>query len=115
MLKSLGYEIHLKNIFYSVLVGNFHNSFTPKFWELNHSVLKVKSGLVIGAVGWALPTPGGIGTSHFLMLQLFGIYELGEQIGVTFGIISKGTVFIFTILYGFIAIVVKYFTSKISD
>ncbi|WP_299311160.1 lysylphosphatidylglycerol synthase transmembrane domain-containing protein [uncultured Aquimarina sp.] len=63
--------------------------------------------LFVGGVGWAFPTPAGIGTTHFLMLQLFIAYGLGEENGIVFGVVSNGIVFIFTLLYGSIAIGTK--------
>ncbi len=59
--------------------------------------------LFIGGLGWALPTPGGIGTTHYFLLQLFLVYQLSPEAGVTFGILSNGLTFIGTLLFGGIA------------
>ncbi len=56
--------------------------------------------LFIGGIGWALPSPGGIGTTHFLNLQLFLAFQLDPNAGISFGILSNGLTFIGTILIG---------------
>lgn len=63
--------------------------------------------LFIGGIGWALPSPGGIGTTHFFILQLFLLFELSENSGLSFGILSNGATFILTIIFGIIAFVLK--------
>jgi uncharacterized protein (TIRG00374 family) len=61
--------------------------------------------LFIGAIGWALPSPGGIGTTHYFILQLFLAFRLSESAGINFGILSNGLTFIFTILLGIVALI----------
>ncbi|PKQ60490.1 hypothetical protein BZG02_19245 [Labilibaculum filiforme] len=56
--------------------------------------------LFIGGIGWALPSPGGIGTTHFLLLQLFVAFQLDPNAGISFGILSNGLTFIGTIVIG---------------
>jgi len=56
--------------------------------------------LFIGGLGWALPSPGGIGTTHFFLLQLFLAYQLDANAGISFGILSNGLTFIGTIVLG---------------
>jgi len=56
--------------------------------------------LFIGGLGWALPSPGGIGTTHFFLLQLFLAFQLDPSAGISFGILSNGLTFIGTILLG---------------
>ena len=56
--------------------------------------------LFIGGLGWALPSPGGIGTTHFFLLQLFLAYELDANAGISFGILSNGLTFIGTLVLG---------------
>ncbi|MDA8692728.1 flippase-like domain-containing protein [Saprospiraceae bacterium] len=68
--------------------------------------------LFVGAIGWALPSPNGIGTTHFIILQLFLVFGLSEAGAVTFGLLSNGLILIFTILYGLIAIAIKAFGGK---
>jgi hypothetical protein len=68
--------------------------------------------LFVGAIGWALPSPNGIGTTHFIILNLFIVFGLSESSAVTFGILSNGLILIFTILYGLLAIGIKAFGGK---
>lgn len=56
--------------------------------------------LFIGGLGWALPSPGGIGTTHFFLLQLFLAYQLDANAGISFGILSNGLTFIGTLVLG---------------
>ncbi len=68
--------------------------------------------LFVGAIGWALPSPNGIGTTHFIILQLFLVFGLSEAGAVTFGLLSNGLILIYTILYGLVAIGIKAFGGK---
>jgi len=63
--------------------------------------------LFVGAIGWALPSPNGIGTTHFIILQLFLVFAYKEEAAITFGILSNGLILIYTIVFGLIAIGVK--------
>lgn len=69
-----------------------------------HGVYFAAVVLFVGSLGWAMPTPGGIGTTHFVILQLFIAFELSESAGVAFGVISNGLTFIYTIAFGLIAL-----------
>ena len=62
--------------------------------------------LFIGGIGWVLPSPGGIGTTHFILLHLFLVFGHDEFVGATFGVLSNGLTFIITIAYGLIAILI---------
>ncbi len=65
--------------------------------------------LFVGSIGWALPSPGGIGTTHFFILQLFLAFNLSESAGVAFGVLSNGLTFIYTIVFGVLALVLNTF------
>lgn len=69
--------------------------------------------LFVGGIGWALPAPGGIGTTHFFILQLFIAFSLSESAGVSFGILSNGLNFIYTIILGLIAQIVSIYRQHI--
>lgn len=60
--------------------------------------------LFIGTIGWAIPSPGGIGTSHFFILQLFILFNLNEETGIAYGILINGLQVFFTIAAGFLAV-----------
>jgi uncharacterized membrane protein YbhN (UPF0104 family) len=68
--------------------------------------------LFVGGLGWALPSPNGIGTTHFIILQLFLLFGFSESGAVTFGLLSNGLILIFTILYGLMALAIKAFGKK---
>lgn len=63
--------------------------------------------LFVGSIGWALPSPGGIGTTHFFILQLFLAFNLTESAGIAFGVLSNGLTFIYTIFFGVLAIILN--------
>lgn len=65
--------------------------------------------LFVGSIGWALPSPGGIGTTHFFILQLFLAFNLTESAGIAFGVISNGLTFLYTIAFGVLAIILNTF------
>lgn len=56
--------------------------------------------LFVGGIGWALPTPGGIGTTHYFIYQLFFIFNLDPDAGISYGVLSNGLTFIFTLGIG---------------
>ena len=60
--------------------------------------------LFIGTIGWAIPSPGGIGTSHFFVLQLFILFNLNEETGIAYGILINGLQVVFTLVAGFLAV-----------
>jgi len=66
--------------------------------------------LFVGGIGWALPTPGGIGTTHYLIYQLFFIFQMNPNDGISFGVLSNGLTFIYTLTIGFV--VLFYFLLK---
>jgi len=63
--------------------------------------------LFVGAIGWALPSPNGIGTTHFIILQLFLVFGYSEAGAITFGLLSNGLILIYTIFYGLIAVGIR--------
>ena len=80
--------------------------------ELFESSFKIYFAIVVlfvGGIGWAMPTPGGIGTTHFLILQLFIAYGFSENAGVSFGILSNGLTFICTIIFGLVVLLYHAF------
>ncbi|HDZ40346.1 MAG TPA: flippase-like domain-containing protein [Bacteroidetes bacterium] len=61
--------------------------------------------LFVGTIGWAIPSPGGIGTSHFFVLQLFLLFSLSKETGITYGLLINGITVLFTIGGGMLAII----------
>ena len=64
--------------------------------------------LFIGGIGWAIPSPGGIGTTHFIILQLFIAFQLSPDAGIAYGVLSNGLTFVFTLIFGSVAMLIKY-------
>lgn len=62
--------------------------------------------LFAGTIGWAIPSPGGIGTTHFFVLQLFLLFNLSEETGITYGLLVNGVTVLFTIFGGLLAIII---------
>lgn len=60
--------------------------------------------LFIGTIGWAIPSPGGIGTSHFFILQLFILFNLNQDTGIAYAVLVNGLQVVFTIITGFLAV-----------
>lgn len=61
--------------------------------------------LFIGGIGWALPVPGGIGATHFIVLQVFLAFlgEAGRGPGLQIGLLSNGATFLFNVGFGLVA------------
>jgi len=70
----------------------------------NNSLYFATVILFVGGIGWALPSPGGIGTTHFIILQLFLAFGLSQGAGIAFGVLSNGLTFVYTILFGTVMI-----------
>lgn len=60
----------------------------------------------VAGIGWAIPSPSGIGTTHFIILHLFLAFQLSESAGVAYGVLSNGLTFGYTILIGGISLIV---------
>lgn len=59
--------------------------------------------LFIGGIGWAMPVPAGMGTTHYIIRALFVAFGLPATMGENVGLISNGATFLFTIVWGVIA------------
>jgi len=68
--------------------------------------------LFIGGIGWALPSPGGIGTTNFMILHLFIAFSLDDNIGASFGLLASGITFLVTVSFGTIAIIYDQIRKK---
>ncbi len=66
----------------------------------------------VAGIGWAIPSPSGIGTTHFIILHLFLAFSLSENSGVAFGVLSNGLTFSFTILIGGASIILYSLFNK---
>jgi uncharacterized protein (TIRG00374 family) len=68
--------------------------------------------LFVGSVGWVVPSPSGIGTSNFMILQLFVAFSLNEQAGVSLGLLASGITFGVTVILGSLALVYHVIRQK---
>lgn len=64
--------------------------------------------LFIGTLGWAIPSPAGIGTSHFFILQLFILFGLSEESGVAYGLLINGVQVVITLGAGALVLALVY-------
>lgn len=78
----------------------------------NLSLYFAMVALFIGTIGWAIPSPGGMGTSHFFILQLFLLFGLNERTGLAYGVMVNGLTVLFTIAAGLSAIIVVQITRQ---
>lgn len=59
--------------------------------------------LFIGGIGWAMPVPAGMGTTHYIVTLLFVAFQQPAEMGENVGLLSNGATFLFTIIWGLIA------------
>jgi hypothetical protein len=60
--------------------------------------------MVVGALGWVVPVPGGLGAYHFLLsLALLTMYAIPWELGVVFATISHETQAVMMLFFGFIS------------
>ncbi len=59
---------------------------------------------------WLIPTPGGIGSVEYIVLQVFLLYGLPEHNGVAFGIMSNALTFFTVMIFS----TILYFFNKIT-
>lgn len=69
----------------------------------------------VAGIGWAIPSPSGIGTTHFIILHLFISFGLAESGGIAYGVLSNGLTFGFTILIGGITLIAYQLFAKRSS
>ncbi|MGR3812402.1 lysylphosphatidylglycerol synthase transmembrane domain-containing protein [Jiulongibacter sp. NS-SX5] len=69
--------------------------------------------LVMGTIGMAAPTVGGIGSYHFLVGKIVGLYGLDPQNGITLATFMhtmQGIIFV--VLFGLTALAISFFIRK---
>lgn len=70
------------------------------------------STLVMGAIGIAAPTPGGLGTYHALVGNLMVLYGLSAETGKTLAIFLHGSQMVITLSLGIISFIILFFVKK---
>ena len=68
--------------------------------------------LVMGSIGMAAPTQGGIGTYHYLVGNIVVLYGLSLQDGIVLATFLHATQTIFVIIFGIIAMIYSAFITK---
>jgi glycosyltransferase 2 family protein len=69
--------------------------------------------LVMGSIGMAAPTQGGIGTYHFLVGNIVVLYGLTQQVGITLATFLHACQnFVFVPIFGAVAFVISLFLKK---
>jgi glycosyltransferase 2 family protein len=72
--------------------------------------------LVVGAIGMATPTPGGVGSFHILVSQAMGLYGLSTEDGKLLATFFHGSQMLTVLLLGGLSfIIVILFRQKMSD
>lgn len=61
-------------------------------------------------VAWLIPSPGGIGSVEYFVLQAFLLYGLTAESALAFGILSNALTLFSTLFFGFILIVIQSLT-----
>ena len=83
------------------------------FSDTSHlGMLAGLSTVVIGAIGIAAPTPGGLGTYHALVGGLLVLYGLSSDSAKTLAIFLHGSQMVITIVFGIIAFVLLFFQKR---
>lgn len=102
-LKKFKYFMILTTLIWALLILMNYTCLLALPETDNYNLYFAMVVLFIGGLGFAMPTPGGIGTTHFLILQLFMAYNLDPKTGLSFAVLSNGITFVFTIIFGIIS------------
>jgi glycosyltransferase 2 family protein len=78
----------------------------------NLGMLAGLSTLVMGAIGIAAPTPGGLGTYHALVGSLMVLYGLSSDSGKTLAIFLHGSQMVITLVFGIISLIILFFVRR---
>jgi uncharacterized protein (TIRG00374 family) len=65
--------------------------------------------LFIGGIGWALPAPGGMGSTHIIVTTLFVAFGHSETLGGAVAALSNGATTVFTVFFGAVAVIMFFF------
>ena len=107
-----GFRLKKKNRFFAgtLMIWFFYflQSYTIMHAMPETSSLGVADALflmVVGALGWVAPVPGGLGAYHFLLsLALLTMYAVPWELGVVFATISHETQAVMMIVFGFLSL-----------
>jgi uncharacterized protein (TIRG00374 family) len=77
------------------------------------SPLAILTILVMGSIGMAIPTVGGIGSYHLLVGKIVTLYGLSQQDGVSLAtFLHSLNGILFVLLFGFVALVLNTFAGQ---
>jgi uncharacterized protein (TIRG00374 family) len=107
-----GFRLKKKNQFFAgtlvIWIFYFLQSYTIMCAMPDTASLGVADALflmVVGALGWVAPVPGGLGAYHFLLaLALLTMYAIPWELGVVFATISHETQAVMMLVFGFISL-----------
>jgi glycosyltransferase 2 family protein len=75
--------------------------------------LSVLTILVMGSIGMAVPTVGGIGSYHLLVGKIVALYGLSNQDGITLAtFLHTMTGIVFILIFGLIAFIMSFLSTK---
>lgn len=64
--------------------------------------------MILGGLGMVVPSPGGIGSYHYLVMLGMGVLGVSASDGVSFATLVHGGQFVMTVISGFIALAFVY-------
>ena len=107
-------------IFHTVLIWTMYYFMSfVLFWsipETQHlSALAGLTVLVVGAIGTAAPTQGGIGAFHVLVGNVMVLYGLTKEAGITLATFIHGSQMVTILLIGAIAFLITLFIQRKPD
>ncbi len=68
--------------------------------------------MIVGGLGMVVPSPGGIGSYHYLVMLGLGVLGVANADGVSFATLVHGGQFVMTLIAGFIAVFFVYRARK---
>jgi glycosyltransferase 2 family protein len=104
-------------LFYTFLIwfGYFLSAYLITFSLPQTSGLSIMAGfavLLMGSLGMAAPSSGGIGTVHVLVSAVLVLYGLTEEAGLTFATLMHTTQYVLTLVGGFICFIIALAIQK---
>jgi hypothetical protein len=77
--------------------------------------IDLSSGLfimIVGGLGMVIPSPGGIGSYHYLVMLGMGVLGISATDGVSFATLVHSGQFVMTILSGLVAVLFIYIEKR---
>lgn len=93
----------------------YYMSYVMFFSLPETSGLGIKAGLailVLGGLGMAAPSPGGIGSYHWIIIQGLALYGLSEAQGLLFATLVHSSQMIMLISFGLVSVFATFLISR---